>query len=61
MKKIVGIISLFVLFFVKADAFAQQFDDRNFHDGLYEIDETGFKRPMPMPVIREADIMRFGR
>lgn len=57
MKKIVGIISLFVLFFVKADAFAQQFDDSNFHDGLYEIDETSFKRPMPMPIIREADIM----
>lgn len=60
MKKIfviLGFIGLGLLF--APETFAQNFfgDEISVVDGLYNEKETGVRAPMPMPQVREADVM----
>lgn len=60
MKKlfvILGFIGLGLLFVPKVSA--QNFfdDETTVLDGLYDENETGIKAPMPLPYVREADVM----
>lgn len=60
MKKIfviLGFIGLGLLF--APETFAQNFfgDETSVVDGLYNEKETGVRAPMPMPQVREADVM----
>lgn len=60
MKKlfvILGFIGLGLLFV--PETYAQNFfeDEVSVKDGLYDENETGVKTPMPLPYVREADVM----
>ena len=58
MKKLFVIIGfLGISLFCMPEASAQFLTDQSFVDGLYVDNATGVKEPMPLPTIREADVM----
>ena len=58
MKKLFVIIGLLgILSLSVSDASAQYITDQSFVDGIYVENATGVKEPMPLPTIREADVM----
>ena len=58
MKKLFAIISLLGISLLSAPkASAQYFVDQTHTDGLYIENATGTKTPMPLPTVREADVM----
>ena len=60
MKKLLVILSFIGLgLFLLPEVSAQDFFDSEttVQDGLYDEDETGVKAPMPLPYVREADVM----
>lgn len=56
MKKLLVIIALTGFFFIP-ELSAQFLDDEPTTNGIYAENSTGVKKPMPMPTIREADVM----
>lgn len=58
MKKLFVIIGfLGILSLSVSEASAQYITDQSFVDGIYVENATGVKEPMPLPTIREADVM----
>ena len=58
MKKLFVIIGfLGISLFCMPEASAQFLTDQSFVDGIYVDNATGVKEPMPLPTIREADVM----
>ena len=58
MKKLFVIIGfLGISLFCKPELSAQFLTDQSFVDGIYVDNATGVKEPMPLPTIREADVM----
>ena len=58
MKKlfvIIGLIGMSLFFAPKASA--QYFVDQTYTDGLYVENATGTQTAMPLPTVREADVM----
>ncbi len=58
MKKLFAIIGLFgISLFFAPKASAQYFMDQTYTDGIYVENATGTKAVMPLPSVREADVM----
>ncbi len=59
MKKLFVILSFIGLSFFLPEVSAQNFfeDETTVQDGLYDENATGVKTPMPLPFVREADVM----
>ena len=58
MKKLFVIIGfLGISLFCMPEISAQFLTDQSFVDGIYVDNATGVKEPMPLPTIREADVM----
>ena len=60
MKKlfvILSFIGLGLLFVPEVSAQSLFEEDTTVKDGLYDENETGVKAPMPLPYVREADVM----
>lgn len=58
MKKLFVIIGfLGISLFCMPELLAQYFTEEAFIDGIYNETATGIKEPMPLPIIREADVM----
>ncbi len=58
MKKLFVIIGfLGISLFCMPELSAQFLTDQSFVDGIYVDNATGVKEPMPLPIIREADVM----
>lgn len=58
MKNFIAIIGLIGLsLFCSPKASAQAILDQTYTDGIYVENETGVRAPMPLPTIREADVM----
>lgn len=58
MKKLFVIIGfLGISLFCMPEVSAQFLTDQSFVDGIYVDNATGVKEPMPLPTIREADVM----
>lgn len=56
MKKLLVLIGL-IGFFYTSELSAQFIDDDKQTSGIYDENTTGVKKPMPQPIIREADVM----
>lgn len=58
MKKLFAIVSFWsICLFFTPKTSAQAILDQTYNDGLYVENATGVKTPMPLPFIREADVM----